>query len=113
MEQINNVANSNKALYNNTESERGTNGTIQKFQRLPGQLDTMLQQEEKSQQIKRYAREEYQQWEQSVRPIKEHNLTNEQKKIKDSMKRQYNKDIVFFDSLENGKKRLKIIIWSK
>ena len=97
IEQINTIENNQQTLYNNNESESGINGEIQRFQRLSGQFDTRLQQKNQSQQTKRYTRQEYEQWEQSIRPINENNITSEQKTIRDNIKRQYNKNIVFFD----------------
>ena len=144
-----NIANNQEVLYNSNESESGINGGKQNGQgasRILGELDTRLQQEEKSQQNKKYSRSEYDQWEQTIKPITESKLTNgqrrnlgsnnelsriykenlpkeqkqysrieyeqwertikpitdkelsqEQIKLKDNIKRQYGKDIVFFD----------------
>ena len=144
-----NIANNQEVLYNNNERESGLNGGQQNEQgtsRILGELDTRLQQEEKSQQNKEYSRTEYDQWEQTTGPITDSELTNgqrrnlgsnnelsriykehlqkeqkqysrieyeqwertikpitdkelsqEQIKLKDNIKRQYGKDIVFFD----------------
>ena len=99
-----NVANNQEVLYNSNESESGINGERQNGQgtsRILGELDTRLQQEEKSQQNKKYSRSEYDQWEQTIKPITYSELTQEQKQLKDNIKRQYGKDIVFFDGNEN------------
>ena len=101
---VNNIANNQETLYNNNESEGGINGERQNGQRtsgILGELDTRLQQEEKSQQNKKYSRTEYEQWEQSIRPITNSQLTQEQIQLKNNIKRQYGKDIVFFDGNKN------------
>lgn len=84
---VNNIANNQETLYNNNESESGINGERQNGQRtsgILGELDTRLQQEEKSQQNKKYSRTEYEQWEQSIRPITNSQLTQEQRQLKKS-----------------------------
>lgn len=99
-----NVANNQEVLYNSNESESGINGERQNGQgtsRILEELDTRLQQEEKSQQNKKYSRSEYDQWEQTIIPITDSELTQEQKQLKDNIKGQYGKDIVFFDGNEN------------
>lgn len=101
---VNNIANNQETLYNNIESESGINGERQNGQGtsgILGELGTRLQQEEKSQQNKKYSRTEYEQWEQSIRPITNSQLTQEQRQLKNNIKRQYGKDIVFFDGNKN------------
>ena len=100
-----NIANNLESLYNGNESESGLNGSEQYRQRtsrILGELETRLQQEQEPQQSKNYTREEYEQWEKSIEPITESKLTNEQKQLKDNIKRQYGKDIVFFDGQNAG-----------
>lgn len=46
---------------------------------------------------KQYSRTEYEQWERTIKPITDKELSQEQIKLKDNIKRQYGKDIVFFD----------------
>ena len=87
---VNNIANNQETLYNNNESESGINGERQNGQRtsgILGELDTRLQQEEKSQQNKKYSRTEYEQWEQSIKPITNSELTREQQTIKQNDQR--------------------------
>lgn len=103
-DEIGKVANSQNSLYNNIESESGRYGerTIPKGnQGVLGQLDTRLQQNSKSQQNQRYTKAEYEQWERSIRPIEYNKLTNEQRSVSNNVKRQYNKNIVFFDGKNN------------
>ena len=93
-----------ETLYNDSESESGISGERQKGQRtsgILGELDTRLQQKEKPQQSKKYTRTEYEQWEQSIKPITNSKLTQEQRQLKNNIKRQYGKDIVFFDGNKN------------
>ena len=94
------IANKQDVLYNiNKGSDE--NGRVQRFQRLPRQVNTRLQQESQQQQIKKFSTEEYKQFEQSIKPIKQNQLTERQKSLIDNYKRQYNKDIVFFDGKNN------------
>ena len=102
--ELNKVAKNQKTLYNNNESESGINGGRQNGQRtsgILGELDTRLQQKEKPQQSKKYTRTEYEQWGQSIKPITNSKLTQEQRQLKNNIKRQYGKDIVFFDGNKN------------
>lgn len=96
---INNIANNQETLYNNNERESGINERRQdntRNQGIFGQYDTNIQQENQYKE-RRYTRQEYEQWEKTIKPINENNITSEQKTIKDNIKRQYNKNIVFFD----------------
>lgn len=102
--ELNKVAKNQETLYNDSESESGINGERQNGQRtsgILGELDTRLQQKEKPQQSKKYTRTEYEQWEQSIKPITNSKLTQEQRQLKNNIKRQYGKDIVFFDGNKN------------
>lgn len=58
--------------------------------------DTSVQQNSQYSERK-YNKQEYNQWEKSIRPKEENNLTIEERAIKDNIKSQYGKDIVFFD----------------
>ena len=100
----NNIANNQETLYNNSnESESGIDGQIQRgrMEELSGQYGARLQQEEQQQNNRQYTKQEYEQWENSIAPTEESKLTNEQIKIKNEIKRQYNKDIVFFNDDNN------------
>lgn len=96
----NNIANNQEMLYNGIESEGGINEGIQRLQRLSGQFGTRIL-EENSTESKKYSRKEYEQFESSIKPIEQNNLTSEQKQRINNYKRQYNKDIVFFDGTNN------------
>lgn len=98
-----NIESNAEMLYNSSnESESGINGKIQsgRMAELSGQYDTRLQQNSK-QQNRQYTKREYEQWERNIIPTEENELTPEQKQIRSEIKRQYNKDIVFFDANEN------------
>lgn len=100
-----NLVNNQEILYNNNESESGLNGQEQYRQRntrVLGELDTRLQQKKESQQSKKYTRTEYERWESSIKQITDNELTDEQKQLKNNIKRQYGKDIVFFDGENTG-----------
>ena len=103
-EQLNNtIENNQQTLYNITESESGINERIQRERMagISGQYGTRVQQDSQYQEVKKYTRQEYEQFEQSINPIRQHQLTNQQKTTIDTYKRQYNKDIVFFDGKNN------------
>lgn len=99
-----NLANNKETLYNNfNESESGLNGKIQRgrMELLSRQYDTGVQQNSEQQQNRQYTRQEYEQWERRITPTEESNLTSEQKQIKNYVRRQHNKDVVFFDADKN------------
>ncbi len=99
------LANNQEMLYNSTnESESDVNGQIQSrgMEQLSNERnDTNIQQNEEYKKGRRYTKQEYTEWESSIKPTEESNITTEQKTIKDNIKRQYNKDIVFFDGENN------------
>lgn len=105
MEQIqqnqNNLANNQEMLYNNTESESGVNEQVQRegMEGVLGELRTRIYEE--TSQSKEYSRTEYEQWEKSITPTEENRITESERKIRDNVKGQYQKDIVFFDGTEN------------
>lgn len=97
------VENNQNSLYNNAnESESDLNGQIQRgrMEKLSGQYDTSILEKESSD-GRQYTTEEYKKFEQTIRPSEQSNLTEEQKQKMNNYKRQYNKDIVFFDGDEN------------
>ena len=65
-----------------------------------GRMPSILQQDSKPQQVRKYTKQEYANWEQSIKPITYSKLSTEQKQLKNNIKRQYGKDIVFFDENE-------------
>lgn len=100
---IDNLENVQNSLYNNAnESESDLNGQIQRgrMEKLSGQYDTSILEKESSD-GRQYTTEEYKKFEQTIRPSEQSNLTEEQKQKMNNYKRQYNKDIVFFDGDEN------------
>lgn len=97
------VENNQNSLYNNAnESESDLNGQIQRgrMEKLSGQYDTSILEKESSD-GRQYTTEEYKKFEQTIRPSEQSNLTEEQKQKMNNYKRQYNKNIVFFDGNEN------------
>lgn len=98
-----NVANNQQSLYNTNGSESDVNGEIRQRGMLESNRSMARLYEDSMQQEEReYTRAEYERWEQSIKPIEENNITNEQKSIRDIFKRQYGKDIVFFDGNTNN-----------
>ena len=101
-EQINNIANNQETLYNKVkESESGYN------ERNNGQTigrndeTTRLYEESQSQQNREYSWEEYNKWEQSVKPIETSKLTDSQKKSVEYAKKEYNKNVVLYNENDN------------
>lgn len=96
----NNLANNQEMGYNSLESESGINEQIQQGRILEsnGELSRIY---EKTPQQKEYSRTEYEQWEESIIPTEESRITKTERQIRDSVKGQYQKDIVFFDGNED------------
>lgn len=97
-----NIENQSENVYNNLERESGFNEINKPRQgdtRLLEQYGTRIQQENQhSENQRKFTKTEYEQWEKSIKPINDRNITNEQKRIKSNIKRQYGKNIVFFYS---------------
>lgn len=97
-----NVANNQEVLYNSNESESGLNEQIQQSGLLESNNGlSRVFEENGNQESRKYTRTEFEQWEKSIKPITESKLSGEQKQIKENLKRQYDKDIVFFDGKNN------------
>lgn len=92
-------------MYNNdNESVGDINGRVQQQGILESTRQSQgIYEEGQSKQTKEFTRAEYEQWEKSVQPIDDGQLNSEQKSIKDNIKQEYNKDIVFFDGENNIK----------
>lgn len=94
-----NIENNKNNLYN-TNIDRGD--IYEQIQRegvagILRQYDTRLQQNKEQQFNKRYTRREYEKFEESIKQIESNKITEEQRKLIDNYKRQYNKNIVFFE----------------
>ena len=91
------IANNQETLYNNNESESEINGfkgdTIERGNR--------IYEKQKNNQNRKYNWEEYNKWEQSIRPITEKSLTNEERNSINKAKQEHNKDIVLYDEKNN------------
>lgn len=102
--ELNKVAKNQETLYNNHESESGMNEQIQQSRLLESNNGlSRFSKENINQENRKYTRTEFEDWEKSIKPITESKLSNEQREIKEDFKRQYNKDIVFFDGKNNKK----------
>lgn len=102
--ELNKVAKNQETLYNNHESESGMNEQIQQSRLLESNNGlSRFSKENINQENRKYTRTEFEDWEKSIKPITESKLSNEQRQIKEDFKRQYNKDIVFFDGKDNKK----------
>lgn len=100
----NELANNDNVMYNNgNESVGGINDRVQQ-QGVLGSNNQLsrVPKEKSSQQSRKFTRAEYEQWEQNISSIDDTELNNEQRTIKDNIKKQYNKDIVFFDGSRNN-----------
>lgn len=96
-EQMNNsIANSQKTLYNNIESESGINGRIN--QRNDG-TSRLFKESTKNQ--RQYDWNEYNKWEQSIKPISKENITNKEQQSISKSKIEHNKDIFIFNENNN------------
>lgn len=100
----NTVENTSNNLYNTNIDRGDKNEQIQRegMAGIPGQYGTGIQQNEKQQNNKKYTRKEYEEFEKSVKQIESNKLTEGQRKLIDNYKRQYNKNIVFFDGQQNN-----------
>ena len=92
-----NIANINDNMYNNSESEGGNNEQVQLGRMLEGNTGLSGVHEENMQQDRKYTREEYNEWERKIKPLERGQLDEQKLKLIDDIKRQYDKDIVFFD----------------
>lgn len=102
--ELNKVAKNQETLYNDSESESGMNEQIQQSRLLESNNGlSRFSKENINQENRKYTRTEFEDWEKSIKPITESKLSNEQRQIKEDFKRQYNKDIVFFDGKNNKK----------
>lgn len=95
------LENSNKINYNNVESERNINGQGKKKtgnnELFKQRNDSNIQQKQKQQEYK--TKSDYQQYEKSIREVRQ--ITEIQKQIKSEFKNKYNKDIVYYNGNEN------------
>ena len=100
-ENVNNtVDNISYLRYNNLESDGGINEQLQSRGILEGFHSGIYENKTLSQ--RKYSRREYENWERTIKPIEQIKLTSEQQETINNIKRQYNKDIVFFDGNENN-----------
>lgn len=89
--------------YSNVESEGGNNGEQIRRRSLLGSNNKLARIYENESLSKReYSRKEYENWERTLKPIEQTKLTSEQQETISNIKRQYNKDIVFFNGGENN-----------
>lgn len=97
-----NVANNQNVLYNNSNesesdiNERNIEGhTIER--------GNGIYEKSESQQVKNreYNWDEYNKWEQSIKPVTESNLTSEEKQSINQAKQEHNKDVVLYDENDN------------
>lgn len=98
----NNIENNSKTMYNNTESEGGINGEINRGTKTTNVErdigESRIFEENKSQQ---YTEEEYRSWEQSIVGKTENELTYKEKAVKQKFKTHQNKDIIFIKTDNN------------
>lgn len=97
-----NIANNNNNMYNNIESEGGNNEQIQLGRMLEGNTELSRVYQEEKQQSRKYTREEYNEWESNIKPFGREQLDEQQLNLINNIKRQYNKDIVFFSVDQNS-----------
>ncbi len=97
--QQNNVVEKNqKTLYNNNESESGIN---EQYKGNINERRNGLYEEQKSIQNRQYNWTEYNNWEQSIKPITENNFTDSERKSIKKAKTEHNKDVILYDENNN------------
>lgn len=92
----NNIENNSKTVYNNTESEGGIDGRINQGNDEPSRIF-----EEGTKEQREYSWDEYNKWEQSIKPIEKANITDKEQKSINKSKIEHNKDIYLFDENNN------------
>lgn len=96
---IDNVANKQETLYNINESESGINERNIEGYSIEGR-NRLYEESTK----REYSREEYEEWEQSIKPINENELTYTEKEQISKAKKEHNKEVVLFDENTNNNK---------
>lgn len=86
------LENNKNSLYNNVESESDINGRIDQRD-----VEESRLYEESSKEDREYNWDEYNKWEQSIKPIPKQNLTRQEQQSIDRCKRENNKDVFLFD----------------
>lgn len=105
LNETNQLVNNQGTVYNNTESEGGINGKEHK--KYEGNIvgrGNWLHKEKENNQNRGYNWKEYNEWEQSIKPISKYNLTNKEKQSIEIAKKEYNKDVLIYDENENNNK---------
>lgn len=97
----NNLANNQETLYNNNESESDIN---ERYKRNINEGRNGLYKEQENQSNREYNWKEYNEWEQSIKPITKNNLTNSEKELIRKAKVEHNKDVLLYNENENNNK---------
>lgn len=94
-----NIENKQNLVYNvNSESEDGVNDG---YKRDIIERGNRLHEEHEQQQNRQYSWEEYNKWEQSIKPIETNKLTNDERQSINRAKTEYNKDVYLYDENVN------------
>lgn len=100
MEQLAPIANNRETLYNNNESEIDIYG-----KNIEGNNNGTTRNVKNSEQENRkYNKQEYTEWEQSIKPISESELTTSEKELISKAKQEHNKMVYMFDENSNNSK---------
>lgn len=91
-----NLANNGQTVYNNTESEGEINGRNNQRDDATSRIF-----EESTKEQREYSWDEYNKWEQSIKPIEEANITDKERETINKSKSEHNKDIYLFDENNN------------
>ena len=91
-----NIENNQETLYNNNESESGINVRNKQYENEQRTDSWLFAQYEEGKGIGA-EHQEYNEQQRELYKQEENNITNEQKQLRNNIKRQYNKNIVFFD----------------
>lgn len=93
------VENNQETLYNNNERESGI------YEQYKGNINERrngIHEEQKNIQNRQYNWTEYNDWEQSIKPITANNLTDSEKKSIKKAKIEHNKDVILYDENNNN-----------
>ncbi|MCI8410873.1 MAG: hypothetical protein HFJ40_00150 [Clostridia bacterium] len=103
--QRSNLANNGQTVYNNTESEGGISGReIKEHEGSIIDRGNRIYEEKENSQNREYNWKEYNEWEQSIKPISNDNVTIEEKQAIEKAKTEHNKDVLLYNENENNNK---------
>ncbi len=94
------IANNQKTLYNNIESESGINEQFDRTTQT-GDMARNIIKSRLVEEQKKFEQQRYQEWEQSIKPKQESNFTYEERQVKQKIEKLTGKKIIFIEE-DNG-----------